>query len=79
MSQTGQPQTHSFEDAVGELENIIAQMEEGKMTLESTLKHYKRGTELLKFCQHQLANAQQQVSILEGDILKPLSESQIES
>lgn len=79
MSQPGQSQTHSFEDAVGELENIIAQMEDGKMTLEDTLKHYKRGTELLKYCQHQLTNAQQQVSILEGDILKPLSETQIES
>ena len=79
MSELGQTQKHSFEDAVQELENIVTQMEDGQMSLEDTLKHYKRGTELLKFCQNQLANAQQQISILEGDILKPFSDTQIDS
>ena len=37
---------------------------------EQSLGAYKRGAELLKFCQVQLADAQQQVKVLEGGALK---------
>lgn len=60
----------SFESALAELEKIVEAMEEGQMPLEQSLTAYKRGAELLKFCQAQLQDAQQQVKILENGVLK---------
>jgi len=63
-------QPESFEAASAELEKIVAAMEAGQMTLEASLTAYKRGAELLQYCQKQLQDAQQQVRILEADMLK---------
>jgi exodeoxyribonuclease VII small subunit len=60
----------TFESALAELENIVARMEGGQLSLEQSLTAYKRGAELLKFCQVQLADAQQQVKVLEAGALK---------
>lgn len=60
----------SFESALAELEKIVEAMEEGQMPLEQSLTAYKRGAELLKFCQSRLQDAQQQVKILENGVLK---------
>ena len=62
--------TLTFETALAELEKIVEAMEEGQMPLEQSLAAYKRGAELLKFCQAQLHDAQQQVKILENGVLK---------
>lgn len=62
----------SFETALAELERTAQAMEEGKLTLEESLAAYKRGMELLKFCQEQLADAEQKVQLLEGGALKDL-------
>ena len=67
-SQSIQPD--SFEAATTELENIVTAMEAGQMSLEASLAAYKRGAELLQYCQKQLQEAQQQVRILEADMLK---------
>ena len=61
----------SFEEALAELEALVAQMEGGQLTLESSLTAYGRGTELLKFCQTQLADAQQKVQVLSAGELAP--------
>jgi exodeoxyribonuclease VII small subunit len=63
-------QCPAFESALAELETIVARMEDGQLTLEQSLAAYKRGAELLKLCQGQLADAQQQVKVLEGGDLK---------
>jgi exodeoxyribonuclease VII small subunit len=60
----------SFESALAELEKIVEAMEEGQMPLEQSLTAYKRGAELLAFCQSRLQEAQQQVKILESGVLK---------
>jgi len=60
----------TFESALAELENIVTRMEGGQLPLEQSLTAYKRGAELLKFCQAQLADAQQQVKVLEAGALK---------
>ena len=65
-----QDQQPSFESALLELEKIVASMEAGQMPLEQSLAAYKRGAELLKFCQAALQEAQQQVKILEDDVLR---------
>ena len=71
MSQTpnSDPPT-SFEAALAELEKIVASMESGKLSLEQSLAAHQRGLELAQYCQNMLAQAQQQVKILEEDALK---------
>ena len=49
----------SLEAALAELENIVSSMEEGELPLERSLAAYKRGAELLKYCQAALQDAQQ--------------------
>jgi exodeoxyribonuclease VII small subunit len=66
----------SFESALAELEKIVEAMEEGQMPLEESLTAYKRGAELLKFCQARLQDAQQQVKILENGVLKNFGASE---
>ena len=60
----------SFEAALAEIENIVAAMEAGQLPLEQSLTAYKRGAELLHYCQARLQEAQQQVKILEAGTLK---------
>lgn len=65
-----QAKSPTFESALAELENIVASMEAGQLPLEQLLSAYKRGAELLQFCQQALQDAQQQVRILEaGNLL----------
>lgn len=64
------PNPPTFETALAELEGIVTGMEAGQMPLEQSLAAYKRGAELLKFCQAALQDAQQQVKILEDNVLK---------
>ena len=54
----------NFETALTDLAEIVRQMEEGQLPLEQSLEAYKRGTELLKYCQQSLLDAEQQVRIL---------------
>lgn len=58
------PKTQTFESALAELESIVASMEAGQLPLEQSLAAYKRGAELLQYCQQALQDAQQQVRIL---------------
>ncbi len=62
----------NFEQALAELEKIVAKMESGELSLEQSLATHKRGLELARACQKQLEAAQQQVKVLEGEVLKPL-------
>jgi len=63
----------SFEDAMAELEQLVARMEAGELPLEASVAAYKRGSELVKFCAGQLDKVDSQVKILEGDMLKPFA------
>jgi exodeoxyribonuclease VII small subunit len=70
---TSAAQPIAFEDAMAELEALVAQMEAGELPLEASVAAYKRGTELVKFCASQLDKVESQVKVLEGDILKPFA------
>ncbi len=65
----------SFETALAELEQVVADMESGRLTLEDSLAAYKRGAELLSFCRSRLDDAQQQVRVLEDGALKDFTAS----
>ena len=71
MSKAARSQSpQSLEAALAELEKIVSSMEEGELPLERSLAAYKRGAELLKYCQAALQDAQQQVKVLENGILR---------
>ena len=70
QSADGSSAPASFEAALNELEKIVAGMESGKLSLEQSLAAHKRGLELAQYCQNMLAQAQQQVKVLEEDALK---------
>ena len=72
---TGAQKGADFESAMAELEHIVADMEAGKLSLEDSLAAYKRGAELLSLCRSKLEDAQQQVRVLEGGVLKDFSAS----
>ena len=60
----------TFEKALEELEALVHRMEDGKLPLEESLAAYQRGTELLKFCESRLTDAQARIAILDGDTLR---------
>ncbi len=73
MARKSAEQAASFEQALAELESIVAAMERDDLPLESALASYQRGVELLRHCQGTLAAAEQKIRILENDQLVNLS------
>lgn len=61
----------TYEDALAELERLVAAMEGGQMPLDRLLDAYKRGAVLLAFCRGRLEAVEQQVKVLEDGQLKP--------
>ena len=51
----------SFEAAMAELEQIVRQLEEGRVDLESSIALYERGAQLQAHCQKKLDAAEQRV------------------
>jgi exodeoxyribonuclease VII small subunit len=66
------PLPQDFETALAELESLVEVMEDGSLPLEQSLAAYRRGVALARICQDRLTQAEQQVKILEGDLLRPL-------
>ena len=64
------PAPASFEAALAELEAIVASMEGGQVPLKESLGAYRRGAELLKYCQATLKEAQLEIDVLEKGVLK---------
>jgi exodeoxyribonuclease VII small subunit len=69
-NEAGSEKGLTFETALAELESIVETMESGQLPLEKSLAAYKRGAQLLQFCQRQLQDAQQQVKVLESESLR---------
>ncbi|MCC7081110.1 MAG: exodeoxyribonuclease VII small subunit [Burkholderiales bacterium] len=63
----------SFEHALAELEKIVETMEVGQLPLDQSIAAYRRGAELLRYCQSALKEASQQVKLLEAGVLKDFS------
>lgn len=61
----------AYEDALAELERLVAAMETGQLPLDQLLQSYRRGAELLGLCRSRLEAVEQQVKILEDGQLKP--------
>ncbi len=63
-----------YEDAIAELEQWVAAMENGQLPLDQLLHAYQRGAELLTYCRQQLQAVEQQVKVLDEGRLKAWEE-----
>ncbi|MCY4755590.1 exodeoxyribonuclease VII small subunit [Pelomonas aquatica] len=66
-SDGGEP---SYEQALDELERLVAAMEGQQLPLDQLLHSYKRGAELLALCRGRLRAVEQQVKLLDDGELK---------
>lgn len=62
----------SYEQALAELETIVASLEANKLSLEDALSLYERGQALTKHCIELLDKAELRVKKLSGDSLVDL-------
>ena len=60
--------TMTYREATAELEQVVRALESNQLELEESLELYKRGVELLASLRARLADADQQVSALMGQI-----------
>lgn len=58
---------NGFEDKLKRLEQIVAQLESGELSLEDSLKRFEEGTRLVKQAGAQLAKAEQKMRLLTKD------------
>lgn len=61
----------SYEQALDELERLVAAMEAGQLPLDQLLDSYRRGAELLALCRDRLQAVEQQVKVLETGEMRP--------
>ena len=65
MPTTKKPELgQNFESALDRLEEIVEQMESGKMMLEELIVRDEEGMKLVKVCQERLASAEQRIEII---------------
>ena len=64
MAKKTQTPPKTFEDALTELEQILAEIESGEMGLEESLTKYERGNFLIQHCRGVLNSAERQIELL---------------
>lgn len=64
MKKPAAPPAPTFEQALAELEDVVAALERGEMSLEESLAAFERGIGLTRVCQQALDVAEQRVRIL---------------
>lgn len=67
MSQNVTTEPKNFEEAIQELEQIVAQLEKGELPLDEALKAFKTGVSLSQYCQKTLQEAEQTVAKMMTD------------
>jgi exodeoxyribonuclease VII small subunit len=60
----------TYEQALAELDRLVAQMESGQLPLDQLLDGYRKGTELLSLCRARLQAVEDQVKLLDDGQLK---------
>jgi exodeoxyribonuclease VII small subunit len=66
--QPDQPRTaeRTFEEALGQLQAIVQELEEGKIGLNEAMARYEEGVKLLRQCYDLLQRAQRKIELLSG-------------
>jgi len=57
----------NFEDALAQLEAIVAELEGGELALEASLARYEHGVRLARFCSGKLEEAEKRIELLQTD------------
>ena len=55
---------NSFEEKIGQLEEIVKDLEKGEMSLDESLVKFEEGMKLSKDCNKILSNAEKKITIL---------------
>jgi exodeoxyribonuclease VII small subunit len=69
MADTGQESLtgeQSFEQAIAALEQVVRDLEDGRLGLAESLARYEEGVKLLKNCYAQLEQAERRIELLTG-------------
>lgn len=73
----------SFEQAMQQLEQIVAELEQGDLPLEGALQQFERAIKLSRVSQQKLQQAEQKVSVLlqqqQGETLAPFADQEDEA
>ena len=64
MDSTKDSTIKDFETAIAELERIVKQLDDGDLSLESSLQLYERGVHLSRYCHDRLEDAERRIEIL---------------
>ncbi|MFN7684418.1 MAG: exodeoxyribonuclease VII small subunit [Oligoflexia bacterium] len=59
-----EPGALSFDEALGQLQQVVRTLESGELSLEDALKAFERGVGLSRACQRLLTVAEQKIEIL---------------
>lgn len=83
MAKQAAIETLNFEEALGELETIVRDLETGQAPLESSIGAYERGIALKKHCEQKLRDAQakiEKITVNENGSIKtePLDKEETE-
>lgn len=63
----------NLEDALNDLERIVADLENGRLSLEDSLALFEKGMKLVRLCGSKLEKAEQRIESLTGEIPEDLS------
>lgn len=63
----------NLEDALNDLERIVADLENGRLSLEDSLALFEKGMKLVRLCSSKLEKAEQRIESLTGEIPEDLS------
>ena len=77
MTETKDDKKLTFEEAMANLEQIVSEIEDGKVTLEKSIDRYAEGISLVKQCRAILDQAEQKIQLLsksESGELSPAGE-----
>jgi exodeoxyribonuclease VII small subunit len=66
----------SYEQALNELENIVATLESGEGSLEASLKLFARGNTLARYCMTLLEKAELQIKQITEEKMVPFEPSE---
>ena len=73
MSQMASKNDLNLEDALNSLEQIVADLEDGKLSLEESLELFEKGVKLVRLCNSKLNAAEQRIESLTGEVPEDLA------
>ncbi len=66
QSDINEQEKMTLEDAFAALDDIVNAMEDEKISLEDSFKNYKKGLELIKYCNDSIGTIEGELEVLES-------------